>query len=110
MRPYYEYRHPVGFEETNRIRHVHYVNPLRRHGRCREMFLLKKAPEVLAEIAADRKLFTRQCECEFIAETAACDGLSIRMHLEDLTRTRVLRRAREAYAPGRAAGVAGGVR
>jgi enediyne biosynthesis thioesterase len=89
MRPYYEYRHLVGFEETNLVGNVYYVNYLRWQGRCREMFLLEHAPDVLAEIAADLKLFTLRCECEFIAEIAAFDELAIRMRLEDLTQTQI---------------------
>ena len=89
MRPYYEYRHLVGFEETNLVGNVYYVNYLRWQGRCREMFLLEHAPDVLAEIAADLKLFTLRCECEFIAEIAAFDELAIRMRLEDLTQSQV---------------------
>ncbi len=89
MSAYYEYRHLVGFEETNLVGNVYYVNYLRWQGRCREMFLLEHAPEVLAEIAADLKLFTLRCECEFIAEITAFDELAIRMRLEDLTQTQI---------------------
>ena len=50
MEPYYEYRHLVGFEETNLVGNVYYVNYLRWQGRCREMFLLEHAPDVLADM------------------------------------------------------------
>jgi enediyne biosynthesis thioesterase len=89
VRPYYEYRHLVGFEETNLVGNVYYVNYLRWQGRCREMFLLERASEVLAEIRDDLKLFTLKCECEFLAEITAFDELSIRMRLEDLTQTQI---------------------
>lgn len=89
MLPYYEHRHLVGFEETNLVGNVYYVNYLRWQGRCREMFLLERAPEVLAEVRADLKLFTLKCECEFFAEITAFDELSIRMRLEDLTQTQI---------------------
>jgi enediyne biosynthesis thioesterase len=88
-RPYYEYRHLVGFEETNLVGNVYYVNYLRWQGRCREMFLREKAPAVLADIRDDLKLFTLKCECEFLAEITAFDELSIRMRLEDLTQTQI---------------------
>ena len=39
MDKYYEYPHMVGFEETNLVGNVYYVNYLRWQGRCREMFL-----------------------------------------------------------------------
>jgi enediyne biosynthesis thioesterase len=89
MEPYYEYRHLVGFEETNLVGNVYYVNYLRWQGRCREMFLLEHAPQVLAEIRDDLKLFTLKVECEFLSEISAFDELSIRMRLEDLTQTQI---------------------
>ena len=89
MEPYYEYRHLVGFEETNLVGNVYYVNYLRWQGRTREMFLLEKAPDVLADIRDDLKLFTLKVECEFLAEIWAFDQLSIRMRLEDLTQTQI---------------------
>jgi enediyne core biosynthesis thioesterase len=89
MRPYYEYRHLVGFEETNLVGNVYYVNYLRWQGRCREMFLREHAPAVIADIQDDLKLFTLKCECEFIAEITAFDELAIRMQLEDLTQTQI---------------------
>ena len=89
MESYYEYRHLVGFEETNLVGNVYYVNYLRWQGRCREMFLLEKAPAVLEDIRDDLKLFTLKVECEFLAEIWAFDQLSIRMRLEDLTQTQI---------------------
>jgi enediyne biosynthesis thioesterase len=86
---YYEYRHLVGFEETNLVGNVYYVNYLRWQGRCREMFLRERCPDVLADIRDDLKLFTLKCECEFFTEITAFDELSIRMRLEDLTQTQI---------------------
>jgi enediyne biosynthesis thioesterase len=87
--PYYEYVHLVGFEETNLVGNVYYVNYLRWQGRCREMFLRDKAPAVLEDIRDDLKLFTLKVDCEFLAELAAFDELSVRMRLEDLTQTQI---------------------
>lgn len=89
MTGYYEIRHTVGFEETNLVGNVYYVNYLRWQGRCREMFLKEKAPQVLAELQHDLKLFTLKVECEFYAEITAFDELSIRMRLEELTQTQI---------------------
>lgn len=89
MPDYYEIRHIVGFEETNLVGNVYYVNYLRWQGRCREMFLMEKAPGVLAELREDLKLFTLKVECEFFAEITAFDELSVRMRLEELTQTQV---------------------
>jgi enediyne core biosynthesis thioesterase len=89
MAGYYEIRHTVGFEETNLVGNVYYVNYLRWQGRCREMFLKEKAPQVLAELQQDLKLFTLKVECEFFAEITAFDELSVRMRLEELTQTQI---------------------
>jgi enediyne core biosynthesis thioesterase len=90
MTNYYEIRHRVGFEETNLVGNVYYVNYLRWQGHCREKFLKEQAPAVLAEIMQDDlKLFTLKAECEFFAEITAFDELSVRMSLYELTRTQV---------------------
>lgn len=89
MPAYYEIRHTVGFEETNLVGNVYYVNYLRWQGRCREMFLKEKAPAVLADLRNDLKLFTLKVECEFFSEITAFDDLSVRMRLEELTQTQV---------------------
>ncbi len=81
MPEYYEIRHTVGFEETNLVGNVYYVNYLRWQGRCREMFLKERAPGVLAELRRDLKLFTLRVDCEFFAEITAFDELSVRMRL-----------------------------
>jgi enediyne biosynthesis thioesterase len=89
MESYYEYRHTVGFEETNIVGNVYYVNYLRWQGRCREMFLKDRAPAVLAELQDDLKLFTLKVDCEFFAEITAFDEMSIRMRLIELAQTQL---------------------
>jgi enediyne core biosynthesis thioesterase len=89
MAGYYEIRHTVGFEETNLVGNVYYVNYLRWQGRCREMFLKEKAPAVLRELQQDLKLFTLKVECEFFSEITAFDEMSVRMRLEELTQTQI---------------------
>ncbi|GHJ44252.1 4-hydroxybenzoyl-CoA thioesterase [Catellatospora sp. TT07R-123] len=86
---YFEYLHTVGFEETNIVGNVYYVNYLRWQGRCREMFLKQRAPEVLADLQDDLKLFTLKVDCEFFAEITAFDELAIRMNLIELSQTQV---------------------
>lgn len=86
---FFEYRHTVGFEETNLVGNVYYVNYLSWQGRCREMFLKQHCREVLADLQADLKLFTLKVECEFFAEITAFDELSIRMRLVELTQTQL---------------------
>jgi enediyne core biosynthesis thioesterase len=89
MTDYYEIRHTVGFEETNLVGNVYYVNYLRWQGRCREMFLKEKAPAVLEDLRTDLKLFTLKVECEFFAEITAFDELSVRMRLDELTQSQL---------------------
>jgi enediyne biosynthesis thioesterase len=89
MTNYYEHLHTVGFEETNLVGNVYYVNYLRWQGRCREMFLKERAPGILAELYGDLKLFTLKVDCEFFAEITAFDELSIRMRLIELAQTQL---------------------
>lgn len=89
MRPYYEIRHTVGFEETNLVGNVYYVNYLRWQGRCREMFLKEKAPAVLRGVQEDLKLFTLKVDCELFSELTAFDEIAIRMSLLELGPSRV---------------------
>jgi enediyne biosynthesis thioesterase len=89
MNDYYEYRHIVGFEETNLVGNVYYVNYLRWQGRARELFLKERASEVLADLRDDLKLFTLKVNCEFFAEITAFDELSVRMRLLELGQTQL---------------------
>jgi enediyne biosynthesis thioesterase len=89
MPRHYEYRHIVGFEETNLVGNVYYVNYLSWQGRCRELFLRDHAPGVVAELYDDLKLFTLRVECDFVAELAALDEISVRMRLEELAQTQI---------------------
>ena len=85
----YEYRHVVGFEETNLVGNVYYVNHLRWQGRCRELFLRDHASEVLAQLAAGLSLVTTRCSCEYLAELTAFDEVVIRMRLGALLQNRI---------------------
>jgi len=85
----YEYRHRVGFEETNLVGNVYYVNHLRWQGRCRELFLHEYAPEVLAELRQDLALATVRCSCEYFAELAAFDEIVVRMRLGEIAQNRI---------------------
>ncbi|MEV8513840.1 acyl-CoA thioesterase [Dactylosporangium sp. NPDC051484] len=89
MDKYFEHPHTVGFEETNIVGNVYYVNYLRWQGRCREMFLKLHAPDVLDDLRQDLKLFTLKVHCEFFAEITAFDELAIRMYLTDLAQTQI---------------------
>src|SRR5205823_2948761 len=84
---HYELRHIVGFEETNLVGNVYYVNQLRWQGRCREMFLSEHAPGVLAEVARGLRLATVRCSCRYDDELNAFDEVVIRMTLLELRQT-----------------------
>ena len=85
----YEYRHHVGFEETNLVGNVYYVNHLRWQGRCREMFLRECAPEVLDELRSGLLLVTTHCSCEYYGSLEAFDEIVLRMSLSELAQSRV---------------------
>ena len=86
----YEYRHIVGFEETNLVGNVYYVNHLRWQGRCREMFLRDHAPGVLKQLDGDLALATVRVHCEYFAELCAFDEITIRMRLSAQAQNRIL--------------------
>src|SRR5947207_10081284 len=85
----YEYRHVVGFEETNLVGNVYYVNHLRWQGRCRELFLRDHAPELLAELGQGFCFITTRCSCEYLEELAVFDEVVVRMCLEALMQNRL---------------------
>lgn len=82
---YFEYRHTVGFKETNVVGNVYFTNHLEWQGRCRELFLKTHAPELLADLESGTlALVTVSCSCEYHAEVRAFDEIAIRMTLEAL--------------------------
>ncbi|MEA2604486.1 MAG: enediyne core biosynthesis thioesterase [Acidobacteriota bacterium] len=85
----YEYHHVVGFEETNLVGNVYYVNPLRWQGRCREMFLRDNAPEVLKELGRGLALATVRCSCDYLSELTAFDQVIVRMRLGGVVQNRI---------------------
>ena len=85
----YEYLHVVGFEETNLIGNVYYANHVRWQGRCREMFLRDRAPEVIEALKYGLILVTTRVSCEFMAELFAFDEITLRMRLGELAQNRI---------------------
>jgi len=85
----YEYRHRVGFEETNVVGNVYYANHVRWQGRCREMFLRDRAPGVIDALKHGLILVTTRVSCEFMAELVAFDEVILRMRLGDLGQNRI---------------------
>ncbi|HEY9608731.1 acyl-CoA thioesterase [Allocoleopsis sp.] len=87
---FYEYQHTVGFEETNLVGNIYYVNYVSWQGRCREMFLRDRAPEVLEELSKGLALATVRVSCEYFAELFAFDEVIIRMSLGALKQNRII--------------------
>ena len=85
----YEYRHRVGFEETNLVGNVYYTNHLSWQGRCREMFLRDHAPEILDELKDGLALATVRCSCDYLRELEAFDEVVIRMRLGEVVQNRI---------------------
>ena len=85
----FEYRHVVGFEETNLVGNVYYVNHLRWQGRCREMFLREHCPEILEALAEGLALVTTRCSCEYYSELSPFDEVLVRMRLQEIAQNRV---------------------
>jgi enediyne biosynthesis thioesterase len=85
----YEYRHVVGFQETNLVGNVYYVNYLSWQGRCREMFLRDNAPEILDDLANGLHLVTTHVSCQYLSELYAFDEVVLRMRLGSVVQNRV---------------------
>lgn len=88
----FEYRHVVGFEETNLVGNVYYVNHLRWQGRAREMFLRQYAPELLAELGHGLALVTLHCSCQYLGELKPFDQVVVRMFLRAIAQNRIAMR------------------
>jgi enediyne biosynthesis thioesterase len=86
---HYEYQHRVSFEETNIVGNVYFTHYLRWQGRCREMFLLEHAPELMAEMGRTLALATTRVACSYYRELAAFDHVSIRMTAAAMTPSRL---------------------
>jgi len=87
--PAFEYRHVVGFEETNLVGNVYYVNHLRWQGRCRELFLREHAPDLLDALRDGTVLVTTRCSCDYLDELVAFDEVVVRMRLGAMTQSRI---------------------
>jgi enediyne core biosynthesis thioesterase len=88
----YEYRHTVGFEETNLVGNVYYLNHLRWQGRAREMFLREYVPDILTELERGLALITLNCSCQYLGELKAFDQVVLRMFLSSTAQNRIAMR------------------
>jgi enediyne core biosynthesis thioesterase len=88
----FEYRHVVGFEETNLVGNVYYVSHLRWQGRAREMFLREYVPEIVEELEEGLALVTLRCSCQYLGELRAFDLVVVRMFLASIAQNRIAMR------------------
>lgn len=86
----FEYRHVVGFQETNLVGNVYYVNHLAWQGRCREFFIREHAPDVLEQLSNGLAMVTLRCSCEYLDELFAFDEVVLRMTLGEMVQNRIL--------------------
>jgi enediyne biosynthesis thioesterase len=86
----YEYKHTVGFEETNLVGNVYYANFVRWQGRCREMFLRDYTPDILPKLGNGFAMVTTKVSCEYFSELTAFDEIVIKMRLGSLKQNRIL--------------------
>jgi len=90
MRKQYEYRHVTCFEETNIMGNVYFSNYISWQGRCREMFLREKTPDLLRDIENGKlSLVTLHCSCTFLTELKAFEEVSISMSLDSVQHNRI---------------------
>jgi enediyne biosynthesis thioesterase len=90
--PSYEMRHIVGFEETNLLGNVYYVNFIRWQGRCRELFLRDHVPQILEDFAGGLVIATTRCSCEYLREVAALDEIVVGMSFDGAAQNRLAMR------------------
>lgn len=77
----YVYRHTVSFEETNVVGNVYYARHVAWQGRCREMFLRERVPQIIDDLAGNLRFVTLRVSCEYYHELRAFDELEIVMCL-----------------------------
>jgi enediyne biosynthesis thioesterase len=83
------YSHVVSFEETNVVGNVYFTRHISWQGRCREMFLRERAPEILEELVRDLRLVTLRVGCDYFHELNAFDMVELRMSLAHLRQNKV---------------------
>jgi enediyne core biosynthesis thioesterase len=86
---YYAYRHLTSLAETNLVGNVYFAHHLFWQGRCREMFLRDRAPEVLQELRGTLRLVTLSCACRYHAEVDAFEAVELRMRLKGMVQNTV---------------------
>jgi enediyne biosynthesis thioesterase len=80
----FEYRHRVLLEDTSVAGDVYFTRYFSWQGRCRELFLLERAPDVLERLRGDLALVTTRCSCEYLGEALPGDEIRVCMRLDRL--------------------------
>ena len=89
MRTAFEYKHRVGFGETNLLGNTYFAHFVYWQGLCREEFLRRYIPDVLEMFKNGFALITTRVSCEFIGELSAFDEVTIRMRLGGIRQNRI---------------------
>jgi enediyne biosynthesis thioesterase len=80
----------VGFEDTNAMGNVYFSNYLSWQGKCRELFIREKTPELIQDLDEGLlTLITLHCSCTYLSELKAFDEVSIDMSLDNVVYNRV---------------------
>jgi len=86
-------RQVVTFEDSNLLGNVYFTAYFSWQGHCRELFLMKHAPEVVSEMKSGAsRLVTTQAACEFFDELLPGDEVEVRL-TDRISDERVLRLA-----------------
>jgi len=85
----YVYNQVVAFEDTNVVGNVYFTRHISWQGRCREMFLRERAPQILEELARDLRLVTLRVSCDYFHELNAFDMIELRMSLAYLRQNKI---------------------
>jgi enediyne biosynthesis thioesterase len=83
------YNHVVSFEETNVVGNVYFTRHVSWQGRCREMFLRERTPEIVDELARDLRMVTLRVACDYFQELNVFDAIELRMSLAHLRQHKI---------------------
>jgi enediyne biosynthesis thioesterase len=84
------YRHRVSFADTNVVGNVYFTRYLDWQGRCRELFLAERAPDVALDVAHGRLLLvTVACAMDYFEECYVFDDLVIEMTPREIAGNRI---------------------
>jgi enediyne biosynthesis thioesterase len=90
MKKKFSYRHFVSFEDTNMVGNVYFSKYLSWQGKCREIFIREKVPELISEVEdGTLSLITLHCSCNYLSELRAFDEVIVEMSLDSIQQNRI---------------------